>query len=619
MSLLTTLLFSLACTRTPQEETPDTPSPGDTARDDTHTEDPHTDDTAVAPFDTGDPRPEQLLLNPSFEDGETHWSRYGDGSYSTGAGAQDGEPALNLGGSPYALLYQRAPALPGQRYRAGAWARSESGRGEAALKLEFHDTQGKKLHSEDWTLSAPQRWAAFDVAAIAPEGSAEVGLALVGSGEVVQWDAAWLNAEEPLWLSFDLNQSQQRFDGLGTQVWGYGTDNTLLAQALDDVDIQLIRLAPESASDAQLQALHEITQSRGISWILHPWSAPNPMVSQGMLVQVSDFAAWTVNEVQRLQALGIVPAWIELMNEPDSQGQWSTGISPENYAQLAAEVRSGLDAVGLQSVGLLGPGGSGLDYFHSNREYLLALDPNSLAGWSSHAWDDGSFCEGGAECLERAYRDFGDALQGVDPAGAKPVIVSEYATKTVDFEGQIWPSPEDRVGLNATDAYGYGVRVVENTLALLNAGANMPVLWYLVDDERSGGKQWGLLAADGREKPGYSAMKGLDLPQGQVLKAPEMEGLGVYSAGVRGEQVTVFVFSNDNDEDREISVRIRGLDAAPDLDLLRFEAVSLGEVASGTPGVGAWVPVETKSRYAQGVVELELSLPSQTLLRLELR
>ena len=615
--MLPTLMLLWACTPTPPS---DSPNPEDSQLD-SPSDSPVDTGTAPDPFDTGDPLATQLLLNPSFEEGESAWSRYGEGSYDwSESGAQEGAVCLSLGGSPYALLYQRVPATPGQLYRAGAWARSESGRGNATLKLEFHDAQGQKLHSEDWALSAPQAWGAFDVVAKAPEGSAEVGLALVGSGEVVQWDAAWLQAEERAWLSFDATQSQQSFQGLGTQVWGYGTDNALLEKALDEVDIRLIRIAPESASDAQLQALHAITESRGISWILHPWSAPNPMINQGMLTQVSDFADWTVNEVQRLEALGIVPAWIELMNEPDSQGQWSTGISTSNYAQLASEVREGLDAAGLQSVGILGPSGSALNYFNSNRDYLLAVDPKALSGWSSHAWDDGSFCEGGAECLKRAYRDFEGAVQAVDPAAAKPIIISEYASKTVDFDAQIWPGPEDTVGLNAADSYGYGVRVVENTLALLNAGAQVPVLWYLVDDVRVGGKQWGLLAEDGREKPGYSALRGLALPLGgQVLVAPEMEGLGVHGAGVRGEQSTVLVFSNDNAEDQEILVRIRGLDTAPELTLQRFEAVRLGNVASGEPGVGAWVPAEAQSRYAAGVVELQLSLPSQTLLRVELR
>ncbi|MFT5584997.1 MAG: hypothetical protein ACI9VR_002585 [Cognaticolwellia sp.] len=627
MTMLTTLLFTLSCTPPVPESGPPTvtDSPVDSPTETGEVETGDTEDSGdtgeeTPAFDTGDPATGQLLLNPSFEDGEADWSRYGDGSYATEAGAQDGAVALALGGSPYALLYQRVPAAPDQLYRAGAWARSESGRGNATLKLEFHDDSGNKLHSEDWALSAPKAWGSFDVAVRAPEGTTEVGLALVGSGEVVLWDGAWIHAEERAWLSFDVTQTQQSFGGLGTQVWGYGTDNDLLERALDETDIQMIRIAPESASDVQLQALHAITESRGIAWILHPWSAPNPMVSQGMLSQVSDFAKWTVDEVQRLVALGIQPAWIELMNEPDSQGQWSTGISPNNYALLSSEVRAGLDAVGLQAVGILGPGGSGLDYFHSNRDYLLTLEPTSLAGWSSHAWDDGSFCDSGAECLKRAYRDFEGAVQAVDPSALGPVIVSEYATKTVDFDGQIWPKPEDTVGLNATDAYGYGVRIVENTLSLLNGGAEVPVLWYLMDDVRVATKQWGLLAADGREKPGYSAIKGLDLPVGgQVLRPPLMEGLGLHAAGVHSEERTVLVFSNDNAEDQEAVVRLRGLQKPPELNVQRFESQSLGNVALGEPGVGVWVSVEPPSRYAQGVLELEISLPSQTLLRVELR
>ncbi len=621
-SLTLPLLSWLACSPPPPTSTDpaDSPTPEDTDEtgDSADTGDPQ--DTALPAFDTGDPALAQLLENPSFEDGEASWLRYGEGDYAgVGGDSVDGARAMRLSGAPFALLYQRAPISAGQRVQAGAWARSDSGTGNATLKLEFHDGSGQKLASEEWALSAPVTWASFQVAATAPEGAAEVGLALVGSGEGAHWDSAWLSPDDRAWLSMDLGQTQQVYGGLGTRVWGYGSDNTLLTRALDALEIQVIRIAPESATDAELQALHALTEARGVRWILHPWSAPSPMVQDGMLRDVAAFAAWTVQELQRLEALGIVPVYIELMNEPDSGGAWSTGITVADFAQLSAAVREGLDAAGLQKVGILGPGGSALDYFHSNRDYLLALDPEDLAGWSAHAWDDGSFCSGGP-CLSRAYRDYGDVLKEVDPSAAKPVFVSEYATKELDFDGQIWPSPEDTVGLNATDSYGYGVRVVQNTLALVNAGAQIPVLWYAVDEPRITTKQWGLLAEDGREKPGYTALAGLNLPvKGLVMRPPETEDRGWIAAGIIGSEETVLVFSNDGDQPQSPVLRLRGLASRPELSALRFEAVRLGSVTSGTAGVGHWVPVEIGQRYGQGVLELELSLPPQTVVRVALR
>ena len=145
--MLPTLMLLWACTPTPLS---DSPNPEDSQLD-SPSDSPVDTGTAPDPFDTGDPLATQLLLNPSFEEGESAWSRYGEGSYDwSESGAQEGAVCLSLGGSPYALLYQRVPATPGQLYRAGAWARSESGRGNATLKLEFHDAQGlQALHLVD--------------------------------------------------------------------------------------------------------------------------------------------------------------------------------------------------------------------------------------------------------------------------------------------------------------------------------------------------------------------------------------------------------------------------------------------------------------------------------------
>lgn len=593
-------------------------------------------------FDTGDVAPVSLLMNPSFEEGPAtvpwdfsappaHWLRFGGGDYGWWEGeAADGDRYVELGGSPFALLYQRMPAEPGQRFLARAEATSAGGRGAGTLKLEFQDGDEVKLDSFEWALSAPRDWRDYTVGAVAPDDAAYATLALVGAGEAVFWDAAAVWVEETPRVTFDREATRQTFHGLGTQVWAYGWDDALLRRVLEELQIRYVRIENvyETATDEQLLTLHDMTSSLGIEWVFHCWSGPGtysvagPSSPAGVLVDVEGFAGWWVDQVVELDALGVRPPWIELMNEPDSGGAWSTGISSMDYADLVQQVRAGLDAQGLNEVKIVGPGGYAFNADHSSRDYLLEMSAgatSAVGAWSAHAWDDGVFCEGGAECLTQVARDFTDAIP-VDTQDDRPFFVTEYATKETAFDGQVWPSPETTVGVNATDSVGYGLRMLENTLALLNAGSHAPFLWYLLDEPSLTTKMWGIVGIEGREKPAYTALKGLGFPQGSaVLEPPLFEGTGMYGGAVTSEDQTVVSLTHEGSVEQVFTLRIRHLPAAPEVEVQRFQAVSVGDAASGVPGVAEWVPVDPVTRYAEGTLDVDLTLPPGTALTVTAR
>jgi len=196
------------------------------------------------------------------------------------------------------------------------------------------------------------------------------------------------------------------------------------------------------------------------------------------------------------------------------------------------------------------------------------------------------------------------------------MFVTEYATKETFFDGQEWPFPETEVGINATDSVGYGLRLFENTLALLNAGAHAPFIWYLLDEPSLTTKMWGVVALDGREKPAYTALEGLTFPVGgQVLTPPLFDGLGFYGGGVTSEGQTVLGFSNEGIEDRSFTLRLRDVPVRPAVSVQRFHALTIGDPALATPSTAEWVTVDVEHRYAKGTLDLDLSLPAATGLR----
>ena len=633
-AMLSTLL--LGCTPDTPVDTAETASPQDSGApydsadttDTTDTTDTHDSaDTAVPE----EPPPPNLLLNPGFEDGKgtlpDHWLTYGDGAYTWQTGeALEGKRTVQLSEPGIALLYQRTAAEPDGRYRLTANLRSESGTASATIKLEFHNKHEQKLLETTWEVSAPQVWSTFTLTDTAPESAAFVTASLVGSDtEPTLFDDIAIqdfSLDDPPVLSFDVDDTQQTFGGMGTQIWGYASDLKTLEKGLIGLNIRTVRIenTQESATDSQMAATRALTDALGVAWMPMVWSAPSSFGSD-QLSDVDGFARWWAAQVVVWSDAGREPATIELMNEPDSGGKWSTGITPAQYSDLVIATRAALDKAGFSHVGIVGPGATAFNYSHSSREMVLAMTPeavDAIAAWSSHAWDDGAVCDGGAACVSTTWRDLSDAIATKDPDGTLPIWVTEYATKQTDLPGGEWPLPDLNGTFNATWSPAYAVRLFENTLAHLNNGVSVPFLWQLMDEPTEvydKDKAWGVLGLGGEEKPAWGALAPLcsALPVGgSVLTPPDMAGLPLIVGAVADADRVVIGIANDSDAPAAAVLDITGVSAIT--AATAFTLAETGDAATETPGAGT---VSEPALTLTGS-QIPISLPAWSTLTIEL-
>ena len=213
--------------------------------------------------------------------------------------------------------------------------------------------------------------------------------------------------------------------------------------------------------------------------------------------RVDDYATFWAAMLSYLADNNVHPSYIELANEPN--GTWNGRITSTDYNTLVKQTRSVLDARGFTNVGILGPGVNVL----GEVSWINALDGNgveSLAGWSTHTWDDNLGIDARAGLFE-------SAVDAKDPD--KPVFITEYATSLTEFNGVNYGSPES--GGDAADQPEFAVQVVKNTLSLINHGASALLVWEAADQSWSS-KRWGLKRLDGTDRPALNAIKSfLDL------------------------------------------------------------------------------------------------------------
>jgi len=563
-----------------------------------------------------------LLLNPSFESGSwfpDHWIAWGDGTFvwQTG-GAHSGDKCMNLGGLSFALMYQRVPGTPETHYTVRAWAKAFTTDATGTLKVEFHDAGENVIQQFPITFVAPADWTEFSVTNVAPAGTALVTATIVGeAGGMVLFDDVSLTLEDgsPGIVSFDVNDTAQPFEGFGAQIWGYGPDENFpnLAvyreQALEELNIKYVRIEnyAESATWTDMQNTRAMTEALGIRWVYMIWVAPwFVMDGNGRLRddRIDDFANWWAGHVDELYDYGIEVEFIELMNEPDSGGQWSTGITPAQYNTLVQLTRAALDAHDgsggtndLTNVGIVGPGLASMD---SSASYIYALDSDGVAAmgvWSTHSWGSVDSC--GGRCIPYHWPNFGDPADGQNPALSK--FVTEYATHETTFHGVTYPHC-DHYGewdesnvfpyYSVSNTMPYAVRVYENTLGLLNSGANVPFIWQAIDEPTevnppgySGSKRksWGLLDLWGNPKPAYDALKTLypEIPVGASVVQASAQDSTLYSGALIKDGRLVVGMANGSTLECSAAVQIS---SAVNLEIVEAVAFVIDHV--GGPEIG---------------------------------
>ncbi len=596
----------------------------------------------------------ELLSNASFEQGNDtpiawHVSLNGGSLIWTEGGAHSGARALRLGSDSggWALASQSVSGFAGSAYSVRGWARLHSGQGRGELKLEFRNAGGFKLAEYKRELSAPGGWQRFFIVGESPTGTATVSATVVGlDGGMLEFDDLSLTERDDNGLEFDLSQRAQTFHGFGAQVWAYGATPeypnlaSLREQALADFNIRYIRLENyfDDASWDDMRALRSVTDALQIQWLYMIWAAPAAVRDgNGLLRDVNLFARWWAAHVRELHLNGVPVELIELMNEPDSGGAWSTGISHAQYNRLVKRTRRYLDQSGLGQVGIVGPGTSSTSWSAPDA-YINALDVAAiaaLAGWSTHNWDDdrAELYPQGATAVEGYWPDFAAHASSADET--KPRFVTEYATKINSFEGVSYRPPDNSPWddslvfpyHNATNSMPYAVQVFENSLALLNAqnGAQVLMLWQLVDEphmvlDPAQPKGWGLIDLWGVDKPVAGALRTLTkaVREGaEVVRAPDQSFNSLYVSVLVDDAGITLAASNSSAEAAGTTIRlIGGPDELSVIDAIAFERTFHGDPALGESDLGAAVsrPVTLDAGPRPREYSLQISLPAVSTL-----
>jgi hypothetical protein len=431
-----------------------------------------------------------------------------------------------------------------------------------------------------------------------------------------------------------------RLDGFGTQVFTFNNNQKIdLLGKLEQLNIRYVRLTRQGTWE-QMRSLRELTDRLSIEWVYTVWSAPGELSDEkGMLEDLPGFTRWWVEQVEALTREGMKPRYVELMNEPDSMGHWSTGIAPEAYNSVVKAIRKALDERGFLDIGIVGPGLAHLDWGQHNTTWIEALDVHgieSLAAWSTHSWDDGDLCRGGASCIERQSRPFQSVTRGQD--GRKPVFVTEYGSKETEYQGGRYPNPASTVWCadadhgrryySVTNTVAYAVRLYENSLALLNSGANVPFVWQLADEVselNELGKSWGLIDIEGRPKPAFVALTTLcpTLPIGaRVVRAPDQSSNRLYASVFVHEDDIVVAISNDVNVSRTSTIRLRNVAGRLEVgNAVAFEMERRGDPATMEPDIGRIVErrLPPVIRDGGGDHLFHVSLPASSTLTVVLR
>ena len=575
-----------------------------------------------------------VLVNPGFEEGRegipAGWSPYGGGRVEQVAGGKPhgGRNCVRLeGGGEFQMLYQWTDgAVPGGLYAASVWVKAGEGSGAGAVKIEFMDAAGTKRQTQ-FAIDAPRDWRRMEFSQVAPPDTVRAGLTLVaGAGATIFFDDAALGSDAELKgerakagkdITFNLSRLGQRVDGYGVHHWA---SSKRAAEEFAELNITNIRITQDWDSWEDMKELRVKTDALGIKWLYVKWSFPEKLKGpDGKLGDVAGYAAEWLDTVRELDKNGCRPHYIDLMNEPDY-----FGIPPASYNELVKLVRRRLDEAGFADVQIAGPGLThiGSDNF---RKYLDALDEGAVKGlgvWATHAWEDAWDDQSGSVAItELRAPGFVPLCRARD--ASKPVWYTEYATRQNRFHGVLYPD-SDRESKDYCTSFTvpYAARVYENTLAILNGGANIPFYWSS-EDSPGKEKQWGYIGPRAERKPVWYALKatyGAIRPGSRVVIPPErMSRKTLYAAAFVDEggprKGVVVCAVNTGDGKREAVIRLKNAPAGLKVvKAERFEAAMLGDPAKKEGDTARLLPVKVRLVKSKGSYELKISLARDSAL-----
>ncbi len=301
---------------------------------------------------------------------------------------------------------------------------------------------------------------------------------------------------------------------------------------------------------------------------------------------IPDFSNWIVAHLLYLKRFGIMPAAVELINEPD--GVSNTNYTPEEYDSLVVSVKTNLDEHGLKT-GIEGPG---VSTGFSTGAYLQELERT-----------------GHISLLQRlSWHDY-DTAKRPEPAGfagvplsllsqvhGLPLVVTEFTSESPRWARPPYDAgPEVRSENSAANSADFGVSVAGEALKLIADGANQVSFWQAEDPSWTH-DAFGLLDEEGRRKPVATALQSFlqFLPRDVQVVGPDKNLFGFAGVAFRKSKTTIIVLANLTSATRSLQVEFGG---------------PTGKI-SAVHGFDANGPMSEKAghqvKYSGGVLSVEL-------------
>ncbi len=385
-------------------------------------------------------------------------------------------------------------------------------------------------------------------------------------------------------IVFDATQTSHQLMGLGAQVW---EGDTRVESILTSLNMKYVRMKfggawspPTGATQAQMDA-YVASQYDGDSSIRTTYAILNPLGIHVIANQFEGPAAWldSSNHLKSANFADMARMWgsiayymqnnnmpisyIELFNEPE--GTWDIYVSGTDYNTIAKLLRAELDSRGLTSVKICGPG---LAYLYDAPSWFNALDANgvaSLGAWSTHAWDEGwGNTAALPSFLDSRYKTYFDPyVLAKDPSRSKPVIITEYATGVLTYNGVTFPAAGSGTNTVA-DSNQFAERSYENTLTMLNDGANILSYWLAADEDWMTSGMYGLMRRQGLGstlRPVYYAMSTLMplIPDGASVLTKTWNDAQISAAGFIGTDKFVAAFANSTAATVSKTIEVMGV------------------------------------------------------------
>jgi hypothetical protein len=274
---------------------------------------------------------------------------------------------------------------------------------------------------------------------------------------------------------------------------------------------------------------------------------------------IPDFAQFLVAYYLSLNALGIPPDYVELVNEPD--GNWSVQFGASSYADFAMLVNQDLTQCqsytgqlttqSCPSIGILGPGTSNIKPAGNFLPSLTSAGAVAdMAGLSTHIYfvppDSSAGVNTIYNSISPTYNPVYAQMAAAAQAANKNLIITEFGGR-----------------LDDTSSTSNPTLLLKGALDLIRQGASAGLIWDILDG--SSVDLYALINSDGTPTPSYFAVQALvpNIPAGASPLQATSTNIGQYMASPGfgafglGDQV-VFGLANPSSTAVQITVDFSG-------------------------------------------------------------